>query len=155
MPAARRNFSVLICTALPMPTEPNEIEPGLALASAIKSCMVLQGRAFGTIITLALEPIISAEARSLTGSKARFGKIAGAIVSAVLDHDRLAEFNRQTVEQHPRHDIGRAAGAERNRRLDQPRRPVLRLCMGANKKARQYANGPKECIHQPLRFVRP
>ena len=44
-----------------MPTEPNEIEPGLALASAMKSWMVFQGRAFGTIITLALDPIISTE----------------------------------------------------------------------------------------------
>src|SRR5829696_2171082 len=82
MPAARRNFSVLICTALPMPTDPNEIEPGLALASAMKSWMIFQGRAFGTIITLALDPIISTEARSRTGSKLALGKIAGAIASA-------------------------------------------------------------------------
>ena len=82
MPAAKRNFSVLICTALPMPTEPNEIEPGLALASAMKSWMVFQGRAFGTIITLALDPIISTEARSRVASKVALGKIAGAIASA-------------------------------------------------------------------------
>ena len=44
MPAARRNFSELIWTALPMPTEPNEIVPGLALASAMKSCRVFQFR---------------------------------------------------------------------------------------------------------------
>ena len=37
IPAARRNFSALICTALPTPTEPNTIDPGLALASAMKS----------------------------------------------------------------------------------------------------------------------
>src|SRR3984957_12197253 len=45
------NFSALICTALPMPTEPNEIDPGLALASAMKSCTVFHGREAGTIIT--------------------------------------------------------------------------------------------------------
>ncbi len=54
MPAARRNFSPLICIALPTPTEPNEIDPGLALASAMKSCTVFHGRDTGTIITLAL-----------------------------------------------------------------------------------------------------
>src|SRR6202163_595137 len=79
MPAARRNFSELICTALPMPTEPNEIDPGFALASAIKSCTVFQGRETGTIITLALEPIIKTDARSLVASNVRFGKIDGAI----------------------------------------------------------------------------
>ena len=68
MPAARRNFSELICTALPMPTEPKEIEPGFALASAMKSWMVFHGRSFGTIITLALKPIISTPARSLVVS---------------------------------------------------------------------------------------
>ena len=81
-PAARRNFSALICTALPTPTEPNEIDPGFALASAMKSWMVFHGRTFGTIITLALEPIISTDARSLLTSKVRLVKIAGAIVSA-------------------------------------------------------------------------
>ena len=65
-----------------MPTEPNEIDPGLAFASAIKSCTVFQGREVGTIITLALEPIISTDARSFVASNARLGKIAGAIVSA-------------------------------------------------------------------------
>src|SRR6267142_5899832 len=82
MPAASRNFSALICTALPMPTEPNEIDPGFAFASAIKSCTVFQGRELGTIITLALEPIISADDRSFVASYVRLGKIAGAIVSA-------------------------------------------------------------------------
>ena len=67
-PPARRNFSELICTALPMPTDPNEIDPGFALASAMKSWIVFHGRAFGTIMTLALEPIISTEARSLLTS---------------------------------------------------------------------------------------
>ena len=62
---------MLICTALPMPTEPNEIEPGFALASAMKSWIVFHGREFGTIITLALEPIISTEARSRVASKRR------------------------------------------------------------------------------------
>ena len=65
-----------------MPTEPNEIDPGFALASAIKSCTVFQGRELGTIITLALEPIISTDARSLVASYVRLEKIAGAIVSA-------------------------------------------------------------------------
>ncbi len=73
IPAARRNFSALICTALPTPTEPNEIDPGFAFASAMKSCTVFQGRVTGTIITLALEPIISTEERSLLTSKASFG----------------------------------------------------------------------------------
>src|ERR1700682_14063 len=81
-PAARRDFSELICTALPVPTEPNEIDPGLALASAMKSCTVFHGREMGTIITLALEPSISTEARSRVVSKLRFGKTAGAIASA-------------------------------------------------------------------------
>src|SRR5258708_30418485 len=89
-PAAKRNFSEVIWTALPMPTEPNEIEPGFALASAMKSWMVFQGRAFGTIITLALEPIISTEARSRVASKARVGKIAGAILTA-LELERMVE----------------------------------------------------------------
>jgi hypothetical protein len=48
----------------------------------MKSCTVCHGREVGTIITLALEPIISTDARSLVASKLRFGKIAGAIVSA-------------------------------------------------------------------------
>ena len=65
-----------------MPTEPNEIEPGFALASAMKSCTVFHGRDGGTIITLALEPSISTEARSRGASNVRLGKIAGAIVSA-------------------------------------------------------------------------
>src|SRR5882757_4764578 len=82
IPAARRNFSALICTALPMPTEPNEIDPGFALASVMKSWMVFHGRDMGTIITLALEPIISTDERSLVASYVRLGKIAGAIVSA-------------------------------------------------------------------------
>src|ERR1700676_4780666 len=116
MPAARRNFSALICTALPTPTEPNEIDPGLALASAMKSCTVFQRRVTGTIITLALEPIISAEARSLVGSswidrrrdrqRRGLGKNAVAVIGlhhhggaeraagagAIFDHDGLAEF---------------------------------------------------------------
>src|ERR1044072_5661876 len=82
IPAANRNFSELICTALPMPTEPYEIEPGLALASAMKSWMVFQGRSFGTIITLALEPIMNTEARSLVASKLALGKIDGASARA-------------------------------------------------------------------------
>src|ERR1700737_1554500 len=82
MPAAGGDLSGLICAALPMPTEPNEIDPGFALASAIKSCTVFHGRETGTIITLALEPIISTEARSFVVSKVRLRKIAGAIVSA-------------------------------------------------------------------------
>src|SRR5258708_23563385 len=82
MPAARRNFSALICTALPVPTEPNEIDPGFALASAINSCTFFQGRETGTIITLALEPIISTDDRSFVVSKPRLVKIAGAIVNA-------------------------------------------------------------------------
>ncbi len=73
MPAARRNFSALICTALPTPTEPKEIEPGLAFASAMKSCTVFHGRDRGTIITLALTPIISADDRSLAMSKVNLG----------------------------------------------------------------------------------
>src|ERR1700761_3400127 len=81
-PAPRRNFSALICTALPTPTEPNEIDPGFTLASLMKSCTVFQGRIGGTIITLALEPIISTPARSLRASKVRSVKIAGAMVSA-------------------------------------------------------------------------
>src|SRR3979409_2523850 len=82
IPAARRNFSALICTALPMPTEPNEIDPGFAFASAMKSCAVFHGRETGTIITLALEPSISTDERSLVASKVRLGKIAGGIGSA-------------------------------------------------------------------------
>ena len=144
---------MLICTALPMPTEPNEIEPGLALASAMKSWMVFQGRAFGTIITLALDPIISTEARSRRGvegrarenrrrnrQRRRMGENAVAVgigfrdqrrteraaaAGAVFDHDRLAEFGGEAIEHQPRHHVGRAAGAERNGRLDQPRRPAL------------------------------
>ena len=72
-----------------MPAEPNEIDPGLALASAIKSCTVFQGRALGTTITLALEPIISAAARSFVVSNDKLGNSAGAIVNA---RRRLAEL---------------------------------------------------------------
>src|ERR1700690_2751927 len=82
IPAARRNFSALICTALPTPTEPNTIEPGLALASAMKSRTVFHGRETGTIITLALTPIIKAEVRSLLMSNGSLGEIAGEIASA-------------------------------------------------------------------------
>src|SRR3979490_2624717 len=81
-PAASRNFSAEICTALPMPAEPNEIDPGLALASAIKSCTVFQGRALGATITLALEPIINTAARSFVVSNDKLGNSAGAIVNA-------------------------------------------------------------------------
>src|ERR1700712_566800 len=52
--------------------------------------MVFHGRSFGTIITLAVEPIISTDARSRAASKARFGKIAGALVSA-LELDKMLE----------------------------------------------------------------
>ncbi len=48
----------------------------------MNSCTVFHGRDTGTIITLALEPIISAPARSWVASKLRSGKIAGAIDSA-------------------------------------------------------------------------
>jgi len=68
MPAASLNFSELIWTALPMPTEPNEIDPGFALASAMNSCTVFHGRVTGVIITLALEPSINTDARSLAAS---------------------------------------------------------------------------------------
>ena len=49
------------------------IEPGLALASAMKSCTVFHGRETGTIITLALTPIIKADDRSFVMSKGSFG----------------------------------------------------------------------------------
>ena len=51
-----------------MPTDPNEIDPGFALASAMKSWTVFHGRSFGTIMTLALEPSMRAPARSFVVS---------------------------------------------------------------------------------------
>ena len=51
-----------------MPTEPNEIDPGFALASVMNSCTVFHGRVTGVIITLALEPSINTDARSLAVS---------------------------------------------------------------------------------------
>ena len=59
------------------------------------------------------------------GDQRRSERAAGA--GAVFDHDGLAEIGGKAFEHQPRHDIGGAAGAERYRRLDQPRGPVFGL----------------------------
>ena len=51
-----------------------EIDPGFALASVMKSCTVFHGRVIGTIITLALEPIISTDDKILGGVEVEIGK---------------------------------------------------------------------------------
>ena len=45
--------------------------------------------------------------------------------SAVLDDDRLAELRGDLLHHGARHDIERASGALRNKRLDLPGRPSL------------------------------
>jgi hypothetical protein len=44
---------------------------------------------------------------------------------AVLDHDRLAQFDRKRLEHGARHHVGRAAGPDRNDRLDRSGRSSL------------------------------
>jgi len=59
-----------------------------------------------------------------------FGDVGHDVASgarAIFDHDGLAKLRREPIEHEPRHHVSRAARAERDGRLDQSRRPVLRV----------------------------
>jgi len=105
MPAARRNFSALYAPGADA-TEPNGDRSRARLGIGDEVLHVFQGRDAGTIITLALEPIISTEARRVVASKVRLAKIAGAIVSAEDapgSHSRRARLRHQRgAERAPR-----------------------------------------------------
>ncbi len=80
-----------------------------------------------------------------------FSDLAGAEraagADAIFDHDGLAELDRETVEHQPRHHVSGAAGAERNRGLDQVRRPVIGRGGSGYEKAGQDANNAKGLVH--------
>jgi hypothetical protein len=75
-----------------------------------------------------------------------------ACAGAVLDHDGLAEFSRKPIEHQSRHDIGGAAGAKGNGRLDKARRPGFRLGSGGKKDADGGEKDAVEQAHFLLRF---
>ena len=65
-----------------MPTEPNEIDPGFALASAMKSWTVFHGRDSGHDHHIGAGADHQHRGKILGGIEGQVGKIAGAIVSA-------------------------------------------------------------------------
>jgi len=77
-------------------------------------------------------------------------RAAGA--GAVFDHDGLTELGGETVEHQPRHDVGRASRAERNRRLDQMRRPVFGACGRRGEQAQQNDLDSNNSTHRGSRF---